>query len=83
MSNGPIIIKEMVILRMGILLSPPIEMPRGAECYHIPVYGRPSFQPIGDMCGFAPTQHLAVFTQQTPEYLQIGEARYRVLDYSV
>lgn len=74
--------EELVILRMGVLLSPPISVRYGSQDYRIPVH---SHLPINFDEGrsSAPTEFAAHFKQQGHEFLAIGDSHYRVLDFVI
>ncbi len=72
--------EELVILRMGVLLSPPISVRYGTQDYRIPVHSRMPGRFDGRL-GAAPTEFAARFQQQGHEFLVIGDSHYRVLDF--
>lgn len=74
--------EELVILRMGILLSPPISVRYGTQDYRIPVHSRSPINFDGGL-GSAPTEFAAHFKQQGHEFLVIGELHYRVMDFVI
>jgi hypothetical protein len=74
-------VEELVILRMGVLLSPPILVRRGIQEYRIPVSVRRPFSFDGGRLGVGPTETLAYFKAQQLEFLQFVDSVYRVLDY--
>jgi len=73
-------ITELVILRMGILLSPPISVSRYVQEYRVPLAPSPLLSLDADLSAGV-TQHVAYFKAQRPEFILIGDHHYRVLDY--
>ncbi len=73
-------ITELVILRMGILLSPPIPVSRHIQEFRIPL-SPPRLLSWDTSQSEGVAQHVAYFKQSSPEYILIGDHHYRVLDY--
>jgi hypothetical protein len=75
-------INELVILRMGPLMSPPHLVPYGTPEWRIGVPVSPSLASEDSIQAPGPTERAFVFRQKNPEYLVIGESSYRVLDFA-